>query len=688
MVRSGWTRPKLEIAVSLRLVQYPVTYIHGVDVRLKVLFILVALVSIAAPGPAQVFDLDKSREPVTPLDGLWHFHTGDNPAWADANFDDSNWPLVRSGESWTKQGYFTYSGYAWYRFAVQVADGRKPPGLLLPRIYTGYQVYVNGKLIGGSGSIIPTAAPAFAANPKLFRLLPGVAGPQTLHIAIRVWEYRPIVSWVGGGTLRPGSAAGDPELLAQRLRWITTEQKSVLVNSYAYGLLATVVGFTILMLFLLHREDREYLWFSVLLLAGAADAMLNAQGFSDAYPFLLFRLTDEVLVAISVLAALVFFSIILKAHRSPLWRIIFVAAAISPLSVAIYYLQWASIGVSYSLQLACLLPAYIWIIAALSIAVFRNYAARLLLAPALRRLGFFFGIALLYGVEIFDSLVYIGQSLGWQQLPSRRTFLLEHPFPVDLLDVARYTFTFALLTFLVRRFSLARQEETRMATELAAARSVQLQLIPETPPVTPGYVVESVYLPASEVGGDFFQVRPADDGSLLIVVGDVSGKGLKAAMTVSAIVGALRGCTMRAPAKVLAYLNRSLHGQVAGFFTCSAALIEADGKLTIANAGHLPPYLNGEELAVDSGLPLGVADEIVYAEKTWTLETSDRVTFVSDGVVEARDPTGELYGFARTRSISNQPADAIARSAQSFGQEDDITVLSIVRMPLVTEASV
>jgi len=669
-------------------VQYPVTYIHGVDVRLKVLFILVALVSIAAPGPAQVFDLDKGREPVTPLDGLWHFHTGDNPVWADASFDDSNWPLVRSDESWTKQGYFTYSGYAWYRFSIQVADGSKPLGLLLPRIYTGYQVYANGKLIGGSGSIIPTAAPAFAANPRLFPISPGHSGPQSVQIAIRVWEYRPIVSWVGGGTLRPGSAAGDPELLAQRLRWITTEQKSVLVNSYAYGLLATVVGFTILMLFLLHREDREYLWFSVLLLAGAADAMLNAQGFSDAYPFLLFRLTDEVFVAISVLAALVFFSIILKAHRSPLWRIIFVAAAISPLSVAIYYLQWASIGVSYSFQLACLLPAYIWIIAALSIAVFRNYAARLLLAPAVRRLGFFLGIALLYGVEIFDSLVYIGQSLGWRQLPSRRTFLLEHPFPVDLLDVARYTFTFALLTFLVRRFSLARQEETRMATELAAARSVQLQLIPETPPVTPGYVVESVYLPASEVGGDFFQVRPADDGSLLIVVGDVSGKGLKAAMTVSAIVGALRGCTMRAPAKVLAYLNRSLHGQVAGFFTCSAALIEADGKLTIANAGHLPPYLNGEELAVDSGLPLGIADEIVYAEKTWTLETSDRVTFVSDGVVEARDPTGELYGFARTRSISNQPADAIARSAQSFGQEDDITVLSIVRMALITEAAV
>ena len=88
-------------------------------------------------------------------------------------------------------------------------------------------------------------------------------------------------------------------------------------------------------------------------------------------------------------------------------------------------------------------------------------------------------------------------------------------------------------------------------------------------------------------GRDFFQVRPGDDGSLLIVIGDVSGKGLKAAMTVSAIVGALRGCALRTPVEVLAYLNSALHGQVSGFFTCCAALIEAEGKVRIANAGAI-----------------------------------------------------------------------------------------------------
>lgn len=640
---------------------------------MKKIRVVILLLSIFACAklPAQTFSLLADREPLVSLDALWRFHTGDNPRWASPGFDDSQWPLIRSGTSWTKQGYFTYSGYAWYRFTIQVPDGSKPLGLLLPRIYTGYQVYANGKLIGGSGSISPTAAPAFAANPKLFHFVPGPEGPQTVQIAIRVWEYRPIVSWVGGGTLNSGSAAGDPALLAQRLDWLGAAEKQLLVNSYAYGLLATFVGLTILTLFLLHREDREYLWFSMLLLTGAADAMLNVHGFSDALPFLLFRLTDEVLVAVSVVAALQFFRTVLKAHRSFLWRIVCVTSALSPLSVAVYYLQWAPVGVSYSIQLSCLLPAYLWIIAALSIAFMRkNQSARLLLAPA----------ALLYGVFIIDSIEYIGMSLGWQKPPSARVPLLQHPFPVDLMDLVRYIFVFALLMFLVRRFSLARQEETRMSTELAAARTVQEQLIPENPPHTPGFHVDSIYLPASEVGGDFFQVLPAADGSLLIVVGDVSGKGLKAAMTVSAIVGALRGCTMRAPAQVLAYLDRALHGQVTGFFTCCAALISADGKLTIANAGHLPPYLNGEELAVDSGLPLGIANGTVYAEKTWTLDPSDRLTFVSDGVVEARSVSGELYGFARTKTISGQPAEAIARTAQSFGQEDDITVLSVTRV--------
>lgn len=107
--------------------------------------------------------------------------------------------------------------------------------------------------------------------------------------------------------------------------------------------------------------------------------------------------------------------------------------------------------------------------------------------------------------------------------------------------------------------------------------------------------------------------------------------------------------------------------------------MNADGQVTIANAGHLSPYLNGEELDVNPGLPLGIAHETEYPEITCRFEQNDRLTFVSDGVLEARNGRGELYGFARVQSISNQSAESIARAAQQFGQEDDITVLTVVR---------
>jgi serine phosphatase RsbU (regulator of sigma subunit) len=150
-------------------------------------------------------------------------------------------------------------------------------------------------------------------------------------------------------------------------------------------------------------------------------------------------------------------------------------------------------------------------------------------------------------------------------------------------------------------------------------------------------------------------------------------------MTVSAIIGALRNEKECRPAQVLAHLNRVLHGHITGFATCAAALITADGEMTIANAGNPAPYRNGKELAVNSGLPLGIVAEVSYEETHYDLAPGDRLTFVSDGVVEATNEKKELFGFERTQEISNQPASAIAETAQSFGQQDDISVLAVTR---------
>ncbi|HEV2136318.1 MAG TPA: SpoIIE family protein phosphatase [Terracidiphilus sp.] len=639
--------------------------------RKSILISFLLAISACANLPAQTFSLITGREPITSLDGLWRFHTGDNPAWASPTFDDSEWPLLRSDESWTKQGYPDYGGYAWYRFTIQVPDGSKPLALLLPTIYTGYQVYAGGKLIESAGSTAPSLAPIFARDPRVFPLPPGNPGPSPVHVAIRVWEYQPIASWVGGGTLTAGSAAGDPALLAHRRETMLAQQNQALENIYAYGLLAAVVGITILGLFLLRRTEREYLWFSILLLVGAVHAALDIAGWNSVR-FLLFRLADEVLAAVGMLAAMAFFVAVLKARRSIWWRMAFAAASLSPISVALYYLQWGPVGFSYALQLFLLLPAYVWIITALSIASAKgNVAARLLLAPA----------ALLYGYNTFVSVVSISWELGWQRWTrSPDVAILQHPFPLRASELISNLFVLALLMFLVRRFSLARQEEERLAGEFEAAKSVQSLLIPIAPPATPGFAVESVYLPAQEVGGDFFQVLPGDDGSLLIIVGDVSGKGLQAAMTVSAIVGALRDSPERRPAQVLAHLNRVLCGQIGGFVTCSATLITEDGAITIASAGHLPPYRNGEELPVPSGLPLGMLAEASYEETKFELAPADRLTFVSDGVVEARDAKGELLGFERMATLTSKSATEIAEAAQRWGQQDDITVVAVTRV--------
>jgi serine phosphatase RsbU (regulator of sigma subunit) len=113
------------------------------------------------------------------------------------------------------------------------------------------------------------------------------------------------------------------------------------------------------------------------------------------------------------------------------------------------------------------------------------------------------------------------------------------------------------------------------------------------------------------------------------------------------------------------------------FATCLCARIYPDGTMTIANAGHLSPYRDGREMEVAPGLPLGVIADVEYEQASHRLNKGERVIFLSDGVVEATNSEGELFGFERTQQVSNEPARYIAQTAQRFGQNDDITVVSV-----------
>ncbi len=649
-------------------------------------FALLAIVVYALWLPAQTFDLDRGREPVVSLDGLWRFHPGDSPAapgsqaplWATPGFDDSAWPLLRGDRSWSTQGYRGLSGFGWYRFAIRVPAGDKATSLLLAPILTSFEVYADGRLVGGSGQMPPSLIPSAEIR---YHLLPltsgGSASARTVQVAIRVWHSPIWASYVGGGPYLAGhlggQLAGDPELLAAEQQYRQVARNIRFVDAYSYSITAGLVGFAILCLFLIRKAEREYLWFALILLAQAAEhALTVGQEIYSWPPVLLYDLVDGVFAAVTIIAALCFFSRILNVRTGLIGHTFLALAAVSPLAAILYWPGWFSAPASGAIQLACLLPAVCWILSVLVIwAVRGNIDARLLLVPTLLDMGYY----------LTDNLAIVFNQAGWTGSPHLiEVHLPLPPFSMEIGILFHLIFLLAMVVFLVLRFTRARRREAWLASEFEAARQIQQVLLPDQQDQCPGFAVECVYQPADQVGGDFFQQVGDGRGGMLLVVGDVSGKGLSAAMLVSVLVGAIRAEAAHGigPALMLRSLNDRMMGRSHdGFTTCLAAHIASDGLLTVANAGHLPPYLNGSEIAVPGSLPLGLVAGTQYEATAFKLTLGDRLTFVSDGVPESQNKSGALFGFDRTRSISRQPAAQIANAARAFGQLDDITVVTV-----------
>ncbi|HEX3985269.1 MAG TPA: SpoIIE family protein phosphatase [Acidobacteriaceae bacterium] len=227
----------------------------------------------------------------------------------------------------------------------------------------------------------------------------------------------------------------------------------------------------------------------------------------------------------------------------------------------------------------------------------------------------------------------------------------------------------------------AERQRAEFAAELKAASAVQQLLLQSASRPTPGFQIESVYLPAKEAGGDFFFVQPTADGSITAIVGDVAGKGLTAAMRVAMILGVLRRETSEDPAEILFHLNNALvaQGQL-GFTTACCLRIAPTGMFVLANAGHISPYIAGEEISSAPALPLGLVPDSTYGTLQGRLPSGKWLVLMSDGVPEARSASGQLLGFDQLVPLSRLTAHAIADAACRFGQEDDITVLTIAQV--------
>jgi serine phosphatase RsbU (regulator of sigma subunit) len=250
-----------------------------------------------------------------------------------------------------------------------------------------------------------------------------------------------------------------------------------------------------------------------------------------------------------------------------------------------------------------------------------------------------------------------------------------------------------LIALLLLRLLLQSVRRQRlMALDVKQAQEVQQVILPEARLALPGLIVESEYRPAREVGGDFFQIIPhKTDGSLLIVAGDVTGKGLKAGMLVALLVGAIRSTERfnSDPEVVLHELNLRLVGRSDAHATCLALGIAKDGAVTLANAGHMAPYLNGEPLPMEGALPLGLIEGAECSVMRFQLKQGDRLMLMSDGIAEATDADGHLFGFERVHELLRTATFAaeVASAAQTFGQEDDISVISVTRTAVLESAT-
>jgi len=495
-----------------------------------------AVLACAAWLPAQSFHLDRDREPIVSLDGPWRFHPGDSPLlpgsqpndpakllWAQPGFDDSAWPLLLGGSSWAYQGYPAMSGYGWYRFKVTVPAGEEPVSLLLAPIVTSYQVYVDSKLVGGSGDMPPVRVLNAHFSYRLYPLVQsGSASERTVQVAIRVWHSPIWSSYVGGGPYFPGSLAGDPKLLAAELNHHQLIRNVLFVDNYSYSIAAGLIGLAVLWLFLYRPGEREYFWFAAMLLAQAADSGLTVSKEIYAFPPIpVFDLLDAMLNAIVIGGMFMFFARILRARLRLLEYVILALLAASAPSAVFYWPGWLSVPVAAVLQLILMLPAMLWILYLLvERAVSGNKDAHLLLLPVLLTEGYWTA----------DNLIVLLAQAGWVRRPEfmERPLPLP-PFTIHLQILLNMVFLLAMMIFLIRRFSLARRQEERLEGEFEAARQVQQVLLPDELDQCPGFTVECIYCPADEVGGDFFQQISDGRGGILIVVGDVSGKGLPAA---------------------------------------------------------------------------------------------------------------------------------------------------------------
>jgi hypothetical protein len=626
------------------------------------------------------------------LAGPWKFHTGDDPAWARMDYDDSSWgtmdlsppegtadtSLGISGyiPGWTARGYPHHSGFAWYRLKVDVNGAERRLALKMPASADdAYQVFVNGTRIGEFGSFSEHKVAAYSSLPQSYRLQKEIRD-GVVTIAIRMWmdSATPFNSPDAGGLHGP-PVLGYASVIGALVRLDYDDIAHDLGAGFLEMLILIMALAMAIALFCLDRQEKAYFW-----------------------------------LALTCLVTLLGNSIVLAANFIPLipqtLGVILADVVFAPIRIGLWVLFW---GYWFCIWRMKRLHQLVWALVAilmLGTAMLRpplygqlvpiHYAGSIIPMLLVTKLGL--GL-LLCGVA-YRGFIH-QRTEGWMaasavllvvisnyqhelRLVHIRTIFPFMGFLISLGTISTILSLLVITVMLLRRFVLAQRRKEQWKIEIQQARHIQELLIPKMLPKVRGLQIQSEYRPVREVGGDFFQVLPADTpDSVLVVVGDVTGKGLQAGMLVALIVGAIQSAAQHSsdPAEILNEVNKQLCDHQEASATCLIMRIDSDGKVLLANAGHLPPYLNGKEMSMEGALPIGIVSGSDLTIVSFDLKQDDSLIVMSDGVVEAQDVKGTLFGFERTGALllRNATPKEIAEEAQRFGQEDDILILEVRR---------
>jgi len=652
------------------------------------------------PGPDSTAQVTLGQSAV-PLYGPWKFTIGDSPIdpktdrplWAEPGFDDSHWETVdltpKEGAvspiaglsgyvpGWTSRGHADYSGYAWYRIRVHCQGGDSSPLALAgpANLDDAYQAYAEGKLLGSFGDFSRKQPVIYYTQPFRFRLAESCQPAAAAQVfAFRFWmEPSTLLTDPDAGGMKSAPLLGEAGVIgllyhSQRLELIRGYLMYA-AEALVFALLA-VVAFSLI---LFDLSDRVYLWIGLLFLVTSAVNWFGAaaswtQWISIRLSLIVDGSLGAVTFALWVMVWWVWFGregfrwlpmvlsglTVLSAVSRTLGLELFPGLVSHPVALQLYALNQGLRFVFFGLL--------VWVVIG---GIRRKSMDGWLALP----------VVLLHGIATFSSdLIRLHLFHDW------------FPFGVEVSpgDVAIFLVAAVIALLLLRRLLESVKRQRQMALDVKQAQEVQQVILPEALLAFSGLTIESEYRPAREVGGDFFQIIPhKSDGSLLIVAGDVTGKGLKAGMLVALLVGAIRSTTdwSTDPAIVLRALNQRLIGRGDAQATCLALRIEADGAVTLANAGHVPPYLNSEELLMEGALPLGMFEGAEPSVTHLQLQPQDKLVLMSDGIAEATDANGQLYGFERVHELlrTARSAAEVADAAQAFGQEDDISVVTVTR---------